>query len=75
MGKGGLGLTMDCWNRCGPAVLSYQTHWLISGTPVIVKSKKIMRKTRTSLTLTISVMVVAMMNDVLTIIILTPMKG
>jgi len=38
---------MECWNRCGPAVLRYQTHWLIFWTLVIVKrKKKSRRKTR-----------------------------
>lgn len=47
----GQGLSNECWNRCGPAVLSYQPRWLISWT--FVKKRK--RKKRTSLTLTVSV--------------------
>ena len=35
MDKGVLG--MDCWNQYGPAVLRYQTHWLIFWKLVIVK--------------------------------------
>ena len=50
---------MHCWNRCGRAILSHQTNWLIFWTLVIVKRKKRRRrkrsKTTTSLTLTISV--------------------
>ena len=53
---------------CGPVVLFYQTHWLISWTLMIVKRKK----RRTSLTLAISV--TAMVNDVLIIIILKHMN-
>ena len=42
---------MVCWNRCGPAVLSYQTNWLTSWTLVIVSRKdRRRRKTRNSLT-------------------------
>ena len=33
----GKGLRMECWNRCGPAVLLYQTHLLISWTLGIIK--------------------------------------
>ena len=65
---------MECWNPCDPAVLRYQTHWLIFWTLVIVKRKMKRRRTiRTSLTLMISVKV--MVNDDLTIITLTPMRG
>ena len=64
------GLTMECWNRCGSAILSYQTHWLIFWTLVTVKGKKSGRiKTRTNLILTISV------NGVLKIIMLKPVSG
>ena len=56
-------------NLCGPAVMSYQTDRLISWTLMIVKKKSgRRRKTRKSLTLTISAK--ATVNDVLTIIIL-----
>ena len=72
MGKGGLGLGMECWNRCGPAVQRYQTHWLFSWTLVIVKRKTRRMKT-TSLPLTI--LVKAMVNGDLTIISLKPMSG
>ena len=37
---------MECWNRCAPAVLRYQIHWLIFWTLVIEKRKKRRRKTR-----------------------------
>ena len=37
---------MECWNRCGPAVLRYQTHWLILWTLAIVKRKKKRRRMR-----------------------------
>ena len=35
MVKGRSGLRMECWNRCGPAVLRYQTHWLIFWTLIL----------------------------------------
>ena len=38
---------MECWKRCGPAVLHYQIHWSIFWTLVIVKKKnRRRRKTR-----------------------------
>ena len=39
---------MEGWNRCDPAVLCYQTNWLIFWTLVIVKRKKRRRRTKTT---------------------------
>ena len=65
---------MECWNRCGPAVLCYQTDrlifWILE---IVTRKNRRRRKTRTSLTLMISVK--AMVNDDLIIIILKPMRG
>jgi len=44
MVKRGYGLRIECWNRCGPSVLRYQTHWLIYWTMGIVTMKKRRRK-------------------------------
>ena len=44
MVKGGYRLRMECWNWCGPAMLRYQIHWLLSWILVIVKRKKRRRR-------------------------------
>ena len=46
-GQGRIRTGRECWNRCGPAVLRNQTHWLISWTLLIVKKKKLRRKRKT----------------------------
>jgi hypothetical protein len=37
---------MECWNRCGPAVLFYQTDWFIWTLDIVTRKKRRMRKTR-----------------------------
>ena len=38
---------MGCWNRCGPAVLCYQTDWLnFWALEIVTKKPKRRRKTR-----------------------------
>ena len=66
---------MECWDRCGPAVLFYQTDRLIFWTPEIVTRKKRRRRKTSMDEFYFNDISESQVNDDLITIILKPMRG